>query len=179
MQTVVVHPSPEVFLPRDLPGHAIFLREQNASDRSVIRDLYISTREGEMQAVTGWSAPQKRAFLMDQAQLQALHYATYYADAQFLVIEYAGDVIGRLYLFHNNPNDLRIVDICFFPAWCGRGLGTQFLKQVQAYAQTMGKSCSIHVEMNNPARHLYDRLGFGIVAEKGPYLLMQWPNGRA
>ncbi|UCI30830.1 hypothetical protein [Mesorhizobium sp. B4-1-4] len=35
-----------------------------------------------------------------------------------------------------------------------------------------GKSASIHVEKNNPARQLYVRLGFTVVEDKGVYDLM-------
>ena len=32
----------------------------------------------------------------------------------------------------------------------------------------------IHVEKNNPALRLYDRLGFRAIEDKGVYLFMEW-----
>ena len=40
-------------------------------------------------------------------------------------------------------------------------------------AAATGKRLSIHVESNNPARRLYERLGFEEVAEHGLYRLME------
>jgi hypothetical protein len=36
---------------------------------------------------------------------------------------------------------------------------------------------TIHVEIFNPARHWYERLGFRPVADNGVYLLMEWRPG--
>lgn len=36
-----------------------------------------------------------------------------------------------------------------------------------------GRTLSIHVEMNNPARRLYERLGFRAAGEHGVYVLME------
>jgi ribosomal protein S18 acetylase RimI-like enzyme len=35
------------------------------------------------------------------------------------------------------------------------------------------RTLSIHVEANNPARRLYERLGFRSVADHGVYLLLE------
>jgi predicted GNAT family acetyltransferase len=44
-----------------------------------------------------------------------------------------------------------------------------------ADAEAAGKTLTIHVEQFNPARHLYERLGFKIIKEThGVYLLMDW-----
>jgi predicted GNAT family acetyltransferase len=37
------------------------------------------------------------------------------------------------------------------------------------------RKLSIHVEQNNPARSLYDRLGFQPAGEHGVYVLMERP----
>ena len=40
-----------------------------------------------------------------------------------------------------------------------------------------GKRVSIHVEKNNPALRLYERLGFAPIVDKGVYHLMERPVG--
>ena len=45
---------------------------------------------------------------------------------------------------------------------------------IQREAAAAGKTLSIHVEKNNPARRLYDRLGFREINDVGVYLLMEW-----
>jgi predicted GNAT family acetyltransferase len=42
-------------------------------------------------------------------------------------------------------------------------------------ADASSRKLSIHVEMNNPARSLYGRLGFEPAGEHGVYLLMERP----
>jgi predicted GNAT family acetyltransferase len=42
-------------------------------------------------------------------------------------------------------------------------------------ADASSRTLSIHVEQNNPARSLYDRLGFLPAGEHGVYVLMERP----
>ena len=48
---------------------------------------------------------------------------------------------------------------------------------LQAEAAAAGKPLRIHVEHNNPARGLDDRLGFQHVDTNGVYHLMEWSPG--
>jgi ribosomal protein S18 acetylase RimI-like enzyme len=41
-------------------------------------------------------------------------------------------------------------------------------------ADAAGKAVSIHVEKNNPARRLYERLGFVVAGEQGVYDRLEW-----
>jgi ribosomal protein S18 acetylase RimI-like enzyme len=59
------------------------------------------------------------------------------------------------------------------PEFRGRGIGTALVTQLFAEADASGRSVSIHVESNNPARRLYVRLGFQGVGEHGVYKLME------
>jgi predicted GNAT family acetyltransferase len=76
--------------------------------------------------------------------------------------------------------EIRIVDIALMPAHRSGGIGTMLLRRVFAEGDAAGKPVSIHVEVFNPARRLYERLGF---VEKGAhgdvYLLMERPVGGA
>ena len=167
-------PEPAAFLPALLGEAGVSLRPQTEADLEFVRDLYVSHRWEELQAVPNWTDEQRLAFLRDQARLQWRHYAEFYYDAQFLIVEKNGERIGRLYLFHHNKTDLHIVEIGLLPVWRGCGFGTALLTRVQEYARSVGKNCTIHVEANNPARRLYRRLGFTETKAEGPYFLMNW-----
>ena len=41
-----------------------------------------------------------------------------------------------------------------------------------AYADRLGRPVSLHVEPFNPARRLYERLGFRVIETRGLYELM-------
>ena len=145
------------------------LRPVADDDRAFLVDLYASVREPELAHVP-WDDAQKRAFVEHQFAAQDMHYREHYPGAALDVIEVDGQPAGRLYV-HRGPSDIRIMDIALAPAFRGRGIGTALLRALMDEAQESGRRLSIHVEQNNPARRLYERLGFEPAGEHGVYLL--------
>ena len=66
------------------------------------------------------------------------------------------------------------MDIALVPERRGRGIGGALIRDVMTEAGRSGRFVSLHVEPENPARHLYVRLGFVDVEQVGVYLLMHW-----
>jgi ribosomal protein S18 acetylase RimI-like enzyme len=150
----------------------VVLRPVGDADRAFLAQVYATTRADEL-AILPWTEEQKAAFLAHQFEAQDAHYRTHYGDATFDVIEVAGEPAGRLYV-HRGPREIRIVDIALTPPFRGRGLGTGVLRELIAEAEAGGRKLSIHVEMHNPARRLYERLGFRPAGDgDGVYLLME------
>jgi ribosomal protein S18 acetylase RimI-like enzyme len=147
------------------------LRPVTDADRPFLVDLYGSVREPELEHVP-WDAAQKRAFVEHQFAAQDGHYREHYEGATLDVVEVEGEPVGRLYV-HRGPSDIRIMDIAIVPAWRGRGLGRTLLDDLVGEARESGRKLSIHVEVNNPARRLYERMGFEQAGETGIYLLME------
>jgi len=147
-------------------------REVKPEDREFLYELYASTRETEM-ALTGWSDEEQESFLRMQFKAQTTDYARNYADARFDLLLCGGEPAGRLYL-DRREREIRIVDIALMPAFRNRGIGTELLKEIQTEAEAAGKAVTIHVEMNNPAMTLYNRLGFVPIGDHGVYYLMEW-----
>jgi ribosomal protein S18 acetylase RimI-like enzyme len=158
-------------LPAELAGQGVALRRERPEDAPFLEGLYISVRWEELGGLA-WPEEVKLSFLRQQFAYQVRHYTTYYADADFEIIEREGIPIGRLYLFQGQ-NDLRIVDISLVPEWRGKGIGGSLLQGILAEGRASGRPVSIHVEKFNPAQRLYRRLGFREVDEKGPYWLME------
>lgn len=152
----------------------VVLRQQDDHDRTFLHELYLSRRWAEVSAVPGWNDAQRRAFLLAQAELQGQHYKKHYPAASFLIIEQVGTAIGRLCV-NRQAHDVRIVDIALLPAWHGQGIGTQLLRSLLAEADAERQSCSLSVEQGNPARRLYERLGFEPGIVNGLYTQMQRP----
>jgi ribosomal protein S18 acetylase RimI-like enzyme len=134
--------------------------------------LYATTRIDEMNLVP-WTDEQKAAFLQQQFFAQKAHYDEYYVDCQFLVIEMDGERIGRLYI-DRDEQEIAIIDIALLPQFRGRGIGRMLMQEILDEARDTGKAVRIYVEHFNPARHLYDRLGFEHVDTNGVYHLMRW-----
>ena len=149
----------------------IGLRPVSDGDRAFLVALYGSVREPEL-AHLPWDDTTKRAFVEQQFTAQDEHYRANYPGATLDVIEVDGERAGRLYV-HRGPSDIRIMDIALAPAFRGRGIGTTLLRGLMDEAEESGRKLSIHVEMNNPARALYERLGFEPAGEHGVYVLME------
>ena len=122
-----------------------------------------------------WDEPTKQAFLAQQFDAQDSHYRRHYPDASFQVIEVDGEPAGRLYL-DRRDDEMRIIDIALLPRFRGRGIGAALLRELIDEAAAAGRRVSIHVERENRARTLYERLGFTVVADDGGvYVLMERP----
>ena len=147
------------------------LRPVAGDDREFLVDLYASVREPELAHVP-WDAAARRAFVEQQFVAQDAHYREHYPGATLDVIEVDGVPAGRLYV-HRGPSDIRIMDIALTPEFRRRGVGSGLLRSLIAEAEASGRKLSIHVEANNPARRLYERLGFRLAGEHGVYVLME------
>lgn len=160
-------------------GPSVSLRPIQLSDVPFLFDLYAGTRAAELAQVD-WTAEQKHAFLSHQFDAQRRAYADTYGEADFFVVLCDGAPAGRLYLARWSA-EIRIVDIVLLPDYRGRGIGSGLIRDVQEQAAAAGQAVSIHVERFNPAKRLYERLGFRLAAERDAvYLLMRWePDGQA
>jgi ribosomal protein S18 acetylase RimI-like enzyme len=156
-----------------LPSSSLSLRPITPSDEPFLARLYASTREQEL-AQTNWNDEQKAMFCRMQFNAQTTDYQRNYPDASFQIIERDGLAAGRLLVLRSDDK-IHVIDIALMPEHRGAGIGTKFLRELQDEAKAAGKPLSIHVEQFNPARRLYDRLGFQQIEEKGVYLLMAWP----
>lgn len=149
------------------------LRAVVPDDRPFLRAVYGSVRWEELQP-TGWSDAQKNAFLDSQFAAQHDHYEKNYDNASYSIVVVDGLPAGRLYVARW-PDEIRIMDIALLPSARGRGVGTSLLRALIDEAAAAGKRVTIHVESENPALRLYERLGFDRVEDRGPYWLMELP----
>lgn len=147
------------------------LRPVTPADQPFLWQVYASTRAAELARVD-WTPEQQRAFLDQQFNAQQAYYREHYPTARFQVIEQAGQPIGRLYV-DEWPTEIRIMDIALLPPYRGQGFGTQLLRDILARGAQLGLPVTIHVEMFNPALHLYERLGFHRIGEHGVYHLLR------
>jgi ribosomal protein S18 acetylase RimI-like enzyme len=152
---------------------AIALRPATPDDREALVAIYRSTREEEL-ALTGWDDSQKAAFIEMQFTAQDRSYRDANPDGRFLVILVDGEPVGRLYVARL-ADELRVVDLAILPSHRGLGIGSALLADVIAEAQAAGLPIRLHVEPWNPARRLYERLGFVTIDIRGFYEFMERP----
>jgi ribosomal protein S18 acetylase RimI-like enzyme len=154
-----------------VPTPRISLRPVEDGDMEFLLALYATTREDELKQVP-WTAEQKAAFVHQQFWAQHTHWRENYTDTTWDLVLVDGVPAGRLYVARW-PEDIRIVDIALAPEHRGVGLGTRMIREIFAEGDASGRKVSIHVEIFNPARRLYERLGFVQAGEHGVYLLME------
>ncbi len=145
------------------------------ADLPFLLRVYASTRAEEL-AMTTWDESEKESFVKMQFEAQHGYYQKQFPHAGYQIIEKDADPIGRLYL-DRRPQELRIIDIALLPEQRGTGIGGALMQRVLDEAALLGKPVRIHVEKNNPAMHLYDRLGFRQTEDQGVYWLMEWTAG--
>lgn len=142
------------------------------SDAPFLLAVYASTRADELAQVE-WSAEQKQAFVAMQYNAQASHYASVYPDAKYYIIQKGAAQAGRL-IMQRGKSALLLMDIALLPQFQRAGTGTAIIRDLMEEARQKGLPVVLHVETFNPARRLYERLGFRVCAEEGFYLEMEW-----
>ena len=150
----------------------ISYREAGEADAPFLFAVYASTRAEEL-AQTGWPDQIMQQFLAQQFHAQDVDYARNFPQAERLVIERGGEGVGRLYIAELDDQIL-ILDIAILPDFRNQGIGAAIFADVMAEARPASKPIRIHVEKNNPARSLYDRLGFAFYRDDGVYDLLEW-----
>ena len=140
-------------------------------DLAFLRNLYASTRQEEMEQ-SGWPQEEIDLFLSQQFHAQHVHYQQHFSGAAFDLILHEGEPVGRLYL-EERDDEFRIIDIALLPQSRGKGIGGSLMQDIIDHAFSREKAVRIHVESNNPAMRLYERLGFQFLEDQGVYHLME------
>lgn len=140
-------------------------------DLSLLFEIYASTREEEM-GLTGWSKEEIDNFLKMQFDLQHKQYMNSYKNATFEIIVYHGIPAGRLYI-DRRKDDIRIIDIALLRKYRKLGIGSTIMNSLISEADEKHQKLSLHVEHNNPAMGLYEKLGFIKVDTTGVYFFME------
>jgi ribosomal protein S18 acetylase RimI-like enzyme len=149
---------------------SVSLRAVVQSDMPSLQAMYNDSRAKEMQyfPFTGEQAAQ---FLQMQFTAQCQHYRSHYPNASYDCVLLGTEIIGRLYVSREN-DDIQLIDILLFSSHCNRGIGSYLLNQLIQEANDSNRRITAHVALTNPARHLYQRLGFLEVESQDPYIFI-------
>ena len=112
----------------------------------------------------------------DDAEQRARFFAA--TDPTTHRVEQGGRPVGCLAV-RRLPDEVRLNRVLLLPEWQNRGIGTQLVREVVAQARAAGLPVRLRVFRVNPARRLYERLGFVATGETDTHVLMEHTAGRA
>lgn len=148
------------------------MRSECGDDHAFVFSLFAETRAPGF-AHLPLEPAQRDALLRQQFSLQTAQYRHSFPAASFSIVEWDAESIGRLYVDRAQPC-IHVIDVALLRAWQGQGIGSRLLAELLAEASAAGRPVSLHVERENPAQCLYQRLGFRVVRDAGVYLRMDW-----
>ena len=152
---------------------SVTLRPATADDEGFLRQVFASTREAEFSILP---EPQREMLIAMQFNLQRQQYSAGYPQAEHNIILLDDVAVGRL-LVDEADREIALVDIALLSEYRNQGIGTYLLDQLLARGQKANKAVRLHVFKTNPARLLYERLGFSKIGDDGMYLEMLCPAG--
>lgn len=106
----------------------------------------------------------------DEALVRRL-FAERWRPAHSRIVVVDGQDVGRLELLPTERG-VEVGSIAVVPEYQGRGLGTALLAEVLRDARRDRRVVTLRVLKVNPARRLYERLGFVVTGETATHFLM-------
>ena len=149
----------------------IRLLVKSEQDEPFLLQLYELNRQQEV-SLWGWSEEQIKPFMTMQYHMQQHYYAQQYAHSEYFIIMDRETPIGK-FQFDKAGSDWTIVDIAILPEYHNRGIGTWMIKQFLFEASQQNKAVQLSVLNTNPARSLYERLGFQVFDSGEVYTRMR------
>ncbi len=141
------------------------------ADNPFFFTVYADTRTAEM-ASWGWSSEEQLEFLRTQFKFQQRSYQVQYPNLESRIVLSGNTPAGRMLLARNETETV-LVDISLLANFHNLGIGAALLQELQGEINP-GGSLRLSVMKTNPARRLYERLGFHISDVGEVYLSMVW-----
>ena len=154
---------------------AVALRPATSADEPFLLSLFASTRAEEL-ALINLDEAQKKALIAMQFNAQSQQYSMSYPHAEHSIILWHEAPVGRL-LIDRGEREFTLVDIALLPASRGAGIGSHVLGDLLLAASVAGKPVKLNVWHSNPAKRLYERMGFSPANDVGVYCEMRWIPG--
>ena len=137
------------------------MRPVRPEDLDRLFRCYCATMRQHVEPAFGWDEDFQRNCFTSKAR-----------PTNCTVIEVASDVVGFAWLDRSDEWFLRL--LCIEPSGQRRGIGSAWLQFTLWEAREQGKVVRLKVFKSNPARRLYERLGFQLVAEDAHSFELQW-----
>ena len=133
----------------------IDIQQAKAEHYDFALHLYLLTMRPYMQELIVWDEQEQRA-----------SFAAQWKREEVRIISVDGKDVGWLQVA-DLPTEIRLQKFFVSPQYQRSGIGSEVLRNLLATWRSTRKKIVLKVLKNNPARRLYERLGFSVVAEAG------------
>lgn len=140
------------------------LRPATEDDFELQWELHRTTMRDYIEQTWGWDDEQQLKFQRER-----------FVPEQMQVIQVDGEDAGLL-LVQRRDDAIVLASIKIAPEHQSRGVGSQIIEEILAEAEERGLPVELRVLKVNPARGLYERLGFAVVEETETHYRMRWPS---
>ena len=147
-------------------GPRYSIRPAQKDELDALYDIHREAMQGYVSQTWG---PWDDAFQRD-------FFANHWPELR-LAIEVDGSLGGFLDL-DESPERIQVENLELAPNYQGRGIGTAILVSVQQRAALHNQPVGLQVLKVNPARSLYERLGFYLTGETETHYQMSWEGTR-
>jgi GNAT superfamily N-acetyltransferase len=144
---------------------AYSLRAATAADAAFIYALRVAGLKEYVGQTWGWDET-----------VEAARFQKRFDPADYQLVEVGGRDVGAVAVEWRDM-EVFLADIEIVPEWQRCGLGTAIITTILAEARQRKLPASLQVLKVNPARRLYERLGFRVVEETQTHVLMRTPMG--
>ena len=136
------------------------LRQATADDRDFLWNLNVTAMKQYVEETWGWHEPFQRSY-----------FAKHFEPSSRQVVSLDGIDVGTLCI-DQRESCLFVKKISVPPEHQTRGVATALLLDALNEASQRGVPCELQVLKVNPARALYERLGFRITGKTETHYLM-------
>jgi ribosomal protein S18 acetylase RimI-like enzyme len=142
------------------------LRQANDADYEFLYNLNRLTLREYIEPLWGWHEEWQQDYFR----------AKFYAPARQIIVVDGRD--AGVVVVEERPAEIYLGLIELLPEAQGRGIGTDIINRLKAQAHQTNRPLTLHVlKTNQPARRLYERLGFQVVEEEENRFRMSYPAG--
>ena len=154
------------------------MRRVGPDDEPFLDDVYADARLDEVVA-WGFRLDAARDFLRDQARTQRRAFGLQFPGGEHWALQMGDRTVGRVIVAPDAPpaptRALRLVDIAVLPPDRGRGIGGWAVREVMRRARRAAVPLRLRLPAENPARHLFETLGFRATgADRDGQVGMEW-----
>lgn len=131
-------------------------------DRAFVEQVYFETQRWLIERLFGWRGDDVERAKFDE----------FYDEQHTQIVQIDGEDAGWLTVLRESDR-IEVDSIYLAPEKQGAGLGTHLMEQIIAEAEVVEKRVTLSTAKINPARRLYERLGFELVNESEFKVYMQ------